>query len=123
MSNALVENQSACKAYIITGPTSGIGRTTAFALAKHGIVVLVGRDPERLAEVQGIIEQKGQQAVSVVCDLSDILSVRRAAAEIIALDLPIAGLLNNAGIFPIGATKNALGWIWRLRQTTSARSR
>ena len=31
-------------------------------------------------------------------------------AEIIALDLPIIGLLNNAGIFPMLATKNALGW-------------
>jgi NAD(P)-dependent dehydrogenase (short-subunit alcohol dehydrogenase family) len=48
--------------------------------------------------------------VSVVCDLSDLASVRRAAAEIVALDLPIVGLLNNAGIFPMRATKNALGW-------------
>jgi NAD(P)-dependent dehydrogenase (short-subunit alcohol dehydrogenase family) len=60
--------------------------------------------------VQKIIEQKGQQAVSVVCDLSDPASVRRAAAEIIALHLPIVALLNNAGIFPMRATKNALGW-------------
>jgi NAD(P)-dependent dehydrogenase (short-subunit alcohol dehydrogenase family) len=59
--------------------------------------------------VQKIIEQKGQQAVSVVCDLSDPASVRRAAAEIIALHLPIVVLLNNAGIFPMRATKNALG--------------
>jgi NAD(P)-dependent dehydrogenase (short-subunit alcohol dehydrogenase family) len=42
--------------------------------------------------------------------LSDLASVQRAAAEIIALDLPIVGLLNNAGIFPMRATKNALGW-------------
>ena len=48
--------------------------------------------------------------MSVVCDLSDIASVRRAAAEIIALNLPIAGLLNNAGIMQMRATKNALGW-------------
>jgi NAD(P)-dependent dehydrogenase (short-subunit alcohol dehydrogenase family) len=46
----------------------------------------------------------------VVCDLSDPASVRRAAAEIIALHLPIAGLLNNAGIMQTRATKNALGW-------------
>ena len=58
------------KAYIITGPTSGIGRCTALELAKHGTVVLVGRDRRKLAEVQKIIEQKGQHAVSVVCDLS-----------------------------------------------------
>jgi NAD(P)-dependent dehydrogenase (short-subunit alcohol dehydrogenase family) len=84
------------KAYIITGPTSGIGRATAFELARHGTVILVGRDRRKLDEVQRIIERKGQHAVPVVCDLSDLRSVRRAAAEIIALPLPIVGLLNNA---------------------------
>ena len=38
-------------AWIITGPTSGIGRRTAFELARHGTVVLVGRDPRKLADV------------------------------------------------------------------------
>ena len=33
------------KAYIVTGPTAGIGRQTALDLARHGTVVLVGRDP------------------------------------------------------------------------------
>ncbi len=110
MSKTSLKNASVRKAYIITGPTSGIGRVTAFELAKHGTVVLVGRDHGKLVEVQKTIEQKGQHAVFVVCELSDITSVRRAAAEIIALDLPIAGLLNNAGSFPMRATKNALGW-------------
>jgi NAD(P)-dependent dehydrogenase (short-subunit alcohol dehydrogenase family) len=37
--------------------------------------------------------------------------VRRAAAEIIALHLPIVGLLNNAGIMPMrAAQKTAQGW-------------
>jgi NAD(P)-dependent dehydrogenase (short-subunit alcohol dehydrogenase family) len=48
--------------------------------------------------------------VSVVCDFSDIRSVRRAATKIIALDLPIAGLANNAGIMPAGAGRSAQGW-------------
>src|SRR5258707_14027833 len=107
MSKTVPTNRNA---YIITGPTSGIGRLTALELAKHGTVVLVGRDRGKLDKMQRIIEQKGQQAMSVVCDLSDPASVRRAAAEIIALHLPIVGLLNNAGIFPMHATKNALGW-------------
>lgn len=98
------------KAYIITGPTSGIGRRTAIELARYGTVVLVGRDRGKLAEVQKTIERKGQDAISVVCDLSDPASVQRAAAEIIALDLPLAGLLNNAGIMQMRATKNRLGW-------------
>jgi NAD(P)-dependent dehydrogenase (short-subunit alcohol dehydrogenase family) len=106
---ASVERPTDRKAYIITGPTSGIGRLTALELAKHGAVVLVGRDRGKLEQVQKTIEQKGQHAASVVCELSDIASVQRAAAEIIALNLPIAGLLNNAGVFPMRATKNAVG--------------
>jgi NAD(P)-dependent dehydrogenase (short-subunit alcohol dehydrogenase family) len=60
--------------------------------------------------MQKTSERRGQHAISVVYDLSDPASVRRAAAEIIALNLPIAGLLNNAGIYQLRATKNALGW-------------
>ena len=111
MQNPTSNNPSAeQKAYIITGPTSGIGRLTALELAKHGTVVLVGRDGEKLSEVQKIIEQKGQRAVSVVCDLSDPSSVQLAATEIVALDLPIVGLLNNAGIMQMRPSKNVLGW-------------
>jgi NAD(P)-dependent dehydrogenase (short-subunit alcohol dehydrogenase family) len=98
------------RAYIITGPTSGFGYRTALELAKHGTVVLVGRDQGRLGEVGKVIERAGRQAVPVVCDLSDLGSVRRAAAEIIALRLPLAGLVNNAGIMEMRATKNARGW-------------
>jgi NAD(P)-dependent dehydrogenase (short-subunit alcohol dehydrogenase family) len=98
------------KAYIITGPTSGIGYRAALELAKHGTVVLVGRDAAKLSKVEQTIERKGQHAVSVVCELSDLASVRRAASELIALKLPIAGLLNNAGIMQTRATKNARGW-------------
>jgi NAD(P)-dependent dehydrogenase (short-subunit alcohol dehydrogenase family) len=109
-STSFMTNPAERKAYIITGPTSGIGRATAFEVAKHGTVVLVGRDSEKLCELRKALEQKGGSAVSVVCDLSDLASVRRAVAEIIALDLPIVGLLNNAGIFPTRAMKNARGW-------------
>jgi NAD(P)-dependent dehydrogenase (short-subunit alcohol dehydrogenase family) len=98
------------KAYIITGPTSGFGYRTALELAKHGTVVLVGRDQGKLDEVRKTIERAGQHAVPVVCDLSDLASVRRAAAEIIALHLPLAGLVNNAGTGQRRATKNAQGW-------------
>lgn len=110
MRETLSNSNSDRKAYIITGPTSGIGRATALELAKLGPVVLVGRDGKRLAEVERVIEKKGQRAVPVVCDLSDIASTRKAAKEITELDLPIAGLINNAGIYQLHATKNALGW-------------
>jgi NAD(P)-dependent dehydrogenase (short-subunit alcohol dehydrogenase family) len=98
------------KAYIITGPTSGIGSATALELAKYGTIILVGRSPRKLDEMKNIITQKGQHAVSVVCDISDIASVRHAAQQIIELGLPIVGLLNNAGIMPSKATKSVQGW-------------
>jgi NAD(P)-dependent dehydrogenase (short-subunit alcohol dehydrogenase family) len=98
-------------AWIITGPTSGIGRRTALELAPHGTVVLAGRDPGKLAQVKADIQARaGGDPVPVVCDFSDITSARRAAAEIVGLGLPIAGVLNNAGIMPATPAKTAQGW-------------
>lgn len=104
------KNQAGSKAYIVTGPTSGIGRATALEVAKHGTVVLVGRNGEKLSETQTVIEREGGHSVSVVCDLSDIASVRRTAAKIIDLHLPLAGLINNAGVYQMRPTKSAQGW-------------
>jgi NAD(P)-dependent dehydrogenase (short-subunit alcohol dehydrogenase family) len=98
------------KAYILTGPTSGIGKRTAFELSKHGTLVLVGRSQQKLADVQRALEKKGRRAVTVVCNLSDLASVRRAADQIVALGLPVAGLVNNAGIMTMRPEKNAEGW-------------
>ncbi|HEY6849674.1 MAG TPA: SDR family NAD(P)-dependent oxidoreductase [Terracidiphilus sp.] len=111
MPNPTSRNPSAeSKAYIITGPTSGIGRRTALDVAKQGTVVLVGRDRGKLDTLQQEIQREGGNAVYVVCDLSDIRSVHRAAAKIVRLELPLAGLVNNAGIMQLRPTKNARGW-------------
>lgn len=107
---ASISTASKRKAYIITGPTSGIGRATAFELAKHGTIVLVGRDSKKLNEVQEEIERELGQAIPIVCDLSDIARVRQAAVKILDLHLPLAGLVNNAGIHQTRPTKNAQGW-------------
>ena len=110
MSTADIRNPAGRKAYIITGPTSGAGHATALKMAKHGTLVLVGRNSGKLDDVQKEIERLGGQAVSVACDMSDLASVRGAAAQIIALDLPIVGLLNNAGVQNPRLMKNAAGW-------------
>lgn len=98
------------KAWIVTGPTSGIGYRTALELATHGIVVLVGRSAAKLDVVRTEIESIGGHAVTVVADLSDITSARAAAAQITSLGLSIGGLLNNAGIFPARPSTSAQGW-------------
>ena len=97
-------------AWVITGPTSGIGYQTALELASHGTVVLVGRNLTKIAAVRREIEASGGAATEVVADLSDVTSARRAAAEIAALDLPIRGVLNNAGTMLSEPALNAQGW-------------
>lgn len=98
------------RAYVITGPTSGAGRETALAMAGHGTLVLVGRNSAKLDDVKRAIARRGGRAVTVVCDMAELSSVRRAAAQIIALDLPIVGLLNNAGVQNPRVAKTAAGW-------------
>lgn len=105
-----VSTSSDTRAWVITGPTSGIGRRTAMALAEHGPVVLVGRDRGKLAQLEEEIRAGGGIATSVVCDMSDIVSARRAAAQVAALGLPIVGVLNNAGIMTARPFTTAQGW-------------
>ncbi|MFK4444560.1 threonine/homoserine/homoserine lactone efflux protein [Caballeronia udeis] len=62
-----LKNPAGPKAYIITGRTSGMGRLAALELASHGVVVLVGRDRQKLEEVRQTIEEGGRRAVSVLC--------------------------------------------------------
>ena len=97
-------------AWVITGPTSGIGYRTALELAAHGTVVLVGRNADKLATVQRQIEDGGGVAASVIADFADVLSARQAAIEIAALSLPIRGVLNNAGIMLSKPATSRQGW-------------
>jgi 17beta-estradiol 17-dehydrogenase / very-long-chain 3-oxoacyl-CoA reductase len=58
---------------VVTGPTSGIGRSMAFELARRGLnVVLVGRDPDKLRDVSDTITKThaGVQTKTVLFDLS-----------------------------------------------------
>lgn len=54
--------------------------------------------------------KRGGEAVTVVCDMAELSSVRRAATEIVALNLPLTALVNNAGINTPHPSKNSLGW-------------
>lgn len=104
------KNNKGSAAYVLTGPTSGAGRATTLEMATLGTLVLAGRNPVKLAETRKAVEMLGGHAVPVVCDFSDLASVDRAAAEIVALNLPIVGLLNNAGIQNPIVPKTSEGW-------------
>lgn len=86
---------------VVTGPTvGGLGQFTALELARRGArVVLAGRRPERLAETRAAIlgDVRTAELDELVVDLSDLSSVRRAAAEAAGLG-PVHVLVNNAGV-------------------------
>jgi retinol dehydrogenase 12 len=98
------------KTYVITGATSGIGKITARELARRGAhVILANRSPDKSrAVVDELVRDTGNAQIEVVaCDLADLASVRRCAEELLARDIPIHGLINNAGMASTrGTTKD-----------------
>ncbi len=88
------------KNVVITGATSGIGRVTAGELAKRGArLILANRSLDKSAPVVAeILSATGTAPEVVRLDLGDLASVRSAASEILAKDLPIHILINNAGL-------------------------
>ncbi|MFI5709319.1 SDR family NAD(P)-dependent oxidoreductase [Kribbella sp. NPDC051620] len=91
---------------LVTGGTSGIGREVARQLAARGAhVVISGRDAVRGAAAVEEIRAAGGTADFVRAELDDLASVRSLAKEAIAVGGGhVDVLVNNAGVFPFGAT-------------------
>ncbi len=88
------------KTCLITGPTSGIGRATALALAQRGMeLVLLCRDRGKGAELAAEIAGTGAAApMLLIADLASQAEIRRAAGEFLASGRPLHLLINNAGV-------------------------
>ncbi|KAL5216672.1 hypothetical protein ABZP36_008073 [Zizania latifolia] len=95
---------------VVTGPTTGLGRSMAMELARRGFnLVLVDLNPDNLREVSETIREThgGVQTKTVVFDLSLIGTVEgdaamrllRAAVE----GLDVGMLVNNAAVAKPGA--------------------
>src|SRR5205809_6172489 len=91
---------------LITGGTSGIGRSVANKLAALGIhVIVVGRNAERGQKTVAEIRAAGGKADFISSDLQDASSAREVAKRAVELgDGHVDILINNAGIYPFGPT-------------------
>lgn len=67
---------------LVTGAASGIGRSAALLMARHGArLLLADRDGDRLAEVEKAIRDRGGEAISLPLDIADEAAVEAAFRE------------------------------------------
>jgi NAD(P)-dependent dehydrogenase (short-subunit alcohol dehydrogenase family) len=89
------------KKVLVTGSTSGIGEAIARAFAAAGAdVVISGRDDKRGRQIVDSLTSNGARVRFVRADLEQYQAVRELAEAVGAVDV----LVNNAGVFPFGAT-------------------
>jgi NAD(P)-dependent dehydrogenase (short-subunit alcohol dehydrogenase family) len=83
---------------MVTGASSGIGKSAALKIADAGgIVLLVARTPEKLEATREQIEAGGGVAFIHRADLSDPDDIDRMADEVLAQHGHVDILVNNAG--------------------------
>ncbi len=96
--NVSLETAVRGRVVMVTGASSGIGKSAAMKIADAGgIVLLVARTPEKLEETRDQIEAGGGIAHTHRCDLSDMDDIDRMAAEVLEEHGYVDVLINNAG--------------------------
>ncbi len=86
------------KTVLITGASSGIGHATALKVAgAGGRVIIVARDPEKLAATKAEIEAAGGTAHVYSADVADMESCDKLVAQVVKDHGGVDVLVNNAG--------------------------
>ena len=101
LDQAPVRESLAGRTVVLTGATAGLGRAAARQLAALGArLVLVGRDPARLAAVgDEIAREVGDAEVSLeTADLSLSGDTMALAHRLLARETPVHVLVNNAAV-------------------------
>lgn len=88
------------KTVIISGSTSGVGKSTLEEFAAHGAqIVMVVRNETKAQKTKSEITDKYNVDIDIVlCDFSDLKQVRQAADEILTKYKTIDVLVNSVGI-------------------------
>lgn len=93
-----LRGQVAGKVVLITGASSGIGKSTAWKLAEAGAhVVTIARDKAQLDEVVAEFDAAGLKLHAYVGDLADLAAAEAVIQQILAEHGVVDVLINNAG--------------------------
>jgi NAD(P)-dependent dehydrogenase (short-subunit alcohol dehydrogenase family) len=91
------------KVALITGGSRGLGLVLArHVCAQGGNVALIARDPKELARAKADLAPRGDEVLTVECDLLDNTQIQSAIRQIIDRFGKIDILINNAGIIQVG---------------------
>jgi 3-hydroxybutyrate dehydrogenase len=98
------------KTALITGGGRGIGRAIALTFARHGARIAVAA---RTAEqVEQVAREIGNDAIALVCDVSDPESVKRMFSDLRERLSDADILVNNAGIAESATLVNTTDELW-----------
>lgn len=87
------------KVALVTGATSGIGETTAYAFAQAGAkVILIGQNPGKVTKLVDNMTENGYGVYGAAIDVSDETAVKQAIDEGVAKFGKLDIAFNNAGI-------------------------
>ena len=88
------------QAYLVTGASSGVGRSLAELLGVRGAKVAVqGRDAHRLKEAAAQVDAAGGEGLPVNVDLADPTAAAKAVEETVTAFGRLDGLVLNASQF------------------------
>ncbi|MEG4942159.1 SDR family oxidoreductase [Microcoleus sp. F4-D5] len=105
---------------MITGASQGSGKATAILFASKGYdVIMVARQPERLAAAAAQVQREGTSAVAIPGDVGDIQQVRAIVQKALDACGNIDVLVNNAGICLAGAIEHTTSEDWQKLMNTN----
>ncbi len=92
---------------LITGASSGIGRSVALKLAQRGCRIgLLSRDANSLVAVEEEVRRSGGEGLALVADVSRPTQVERAIHVVVERWGRLDGLVNNAGYLVHGSVED-----------------